>query len=148
MTVDHTAAGEIWFLTGSQDHYGGDALAEVAAQSQQVVAELDSSDTVPLPIVWRPVLTDADGIRATMVAANTDDRCAGVIAWMHRFSPAKMWISGLATLRKPLLRLRTPADLPRPWTTAAALPARPQRSATSPVANDHGAAYQLLAGGL
>jgi L-arabinose isomerase len=148
MTVDQSTAREIWFLTGSQGRFGEGTLAQVAAQSQQVVAELDSSDTVPLPIVWRPVLTDADGIRATMVAANTDDRCAGVIAWMHTFSPAKMWTSGLETLRKPLLRLRTPADLPRPWTTATALPTRSERSTRSPVTNENGAAYQLLAGGL
>ncbi|XVV09048.1 hypothetical protein ACQP2X_29915 [Actinoplanes sp. CA-131856] len=148
MTVEPGGAREIWFLTGSQDRHGEDALARVAAQSQQVVAELDSSGDVPLPIVWRPVLTDAAAITATMVAANTDDRCAGVIAWMHDFSPAKMWAAGLATLRKPLLRLRAPAGLPRPWTTATALPTHRKRSTRSPVVDERATAYQLLAGGL
>ncbi|MEU8818808.1 hypothetical protein [Actinoplanes sp. NPDC048796] len=148
MTVEPQPAREIWFLTGSQDRHGEDTLARVAAQSQQVVAELDGSGDVPLPIVWRPVLTDAAAITATMVAANTDDRCAGVIAWIHAFSPAKMWISGLQTLRKPLLRLRAPAGLPRPWTTATSLPAHRKRSAISPIVDATRTPYQLLAGGL
>ncbi|HEX5205336.1 L-arabinose isomerase [Paractinoplanes rhizophilus] len=108
---------EIWFLTGSQGLYGEDTLAQVAAQSQQVAAMLDASADIPAPIVWRPVLTDAAGIRAVMTAANADDRCAGVIAWMHTFSPAKMWISGLEALRKPLLHLHTQAHRELPWAT-------------------------------
>ncbi|GAA2658444.1 L-arabinose isomerase [Paractinoplanes durhamensis] len=108
---------EIWFLTGSQGLYGEDTLAQVAAQSQQVVAQLDGSSDIPVPIAWRPVLTDAAGIRAVMIAANADDRCIGVIAWMHTFSPAKMWISGLEQLRKPLLHLHTQAHRELPWAT-------------------------------
>jgi len=108
---------EIWFLTGSQGLYGEDTLAQVAAQSQEVVARLDGADEVPLRIVWRPVLTDSAGIRATMVAANADDHCVGVIAWMHTFSPAKMWIGGLEALRKPLLHLHTQANQSLPWST-------------------------------
>jgi L-arabinose isomerase len=108
---------EIWFLTGSQGLYGEDTLAQVAAQSQQVVAQLDGAADIPVRMVWRPVLTDAAGIRAVMVAANADDHCIGVIAWMHTFSPAKMWISGLETLRKPLLHLHTQAHRSLPWGT-------------------------------
>jgi L-arabinose isomerase len=108
---------EIWFLTGSQGLYGEDTLAQVAAQSQQVVAQLDAASEIPVRVVWRPVLTDAAGIRAMMVAANADDHCIGVIAWMHTFSPAKMWISGLETLRKPLLHLHTQANRALPWST-------------------------------
>ncbi|HEX3305091.1 MAG TPA: L-arabinose isomerase, partial [Streptosporangiaceae bacterium] len=108
---------EIWFLTGSQGLYGEDTLAQVAAQSQEVVALLDAAPGIPLPIVWRPVLTDSAGIKAVMVAANADERCAGVIAWMHTFSPAKMWISGLEALRKPLLHLHTQAHRELPWAT-------------------------------
>ena len=43
--------------------------------------------------------------------------CVGVIAWMHTFSPAKMWIAGLDALRKPLLHLHTQADAALPWAT-------------------------------
>src|SRR4051812_37483047 len=106
---------EIWFLTGSQGLYGDDTLAQVAAQSQEVVAQLDAAGDIPVRIVWRPVLTDSAGIRATMIAANADDACLGVIAWMHTFSPAKMWISGLEALRKPLLHLHTQANVSLPW---------------------------------
>ena len=35
--------------------------------------------------------------------ANADDRCIGLIAWMHTFSPAKMWIAGLDALPGSLL---------------------------------------------
>nr|WP_203731946.1 L-arabinose isomerase [Actinoplanes durhamensis] len=117
MSMNPFDGREIWFLTGSQGLYGEDTLAQVAAQSQQVVAQLDGSSDIPVPIAWRPVLTDAAGIRAVMIAANADDRCIGVIAWMHTFSPAKMWISGLEQLRKPLLHLHTQAHRELPWAT-------------------------------
>jgi L-arabinose isomerase len=117
MSMNPFDGREIWFLTGSQGLYGEDTLAQVAAQSQEVVAQLDAAGDVPARIVWRPVLTDAAGIRAIMIAANADDSCLGVIAWMHTFSPAKMWISGLEALRKPLLHLHTQAHRSLPWGT-------------------------------
>ncbi|WP_084960286.1 L-arabinose isomerase [Thermoactinospora rubra] len=101
----------IWFLTGSQHLYGEETLAQVAAQSRQI------ADALPVPVDWRPVLTDAAAIRRIMLEANADDSCTGVIAWMHTFSPAKMWIAGLDALRKPLLHLHTQANLELPWDT-------------------------------
>ena len=108
---------EIWFLTGSQDLYGEEALARVADQSRQVAAWLDDADAVPVPIVWKPVLKDRDAIRAAMLAANADDACIGVIAWMHTFSPAKMWIAGIDALDEPLLQLHTQYSERLPWST-------------------------------
>lgn len=108
---------EIWFLTGSQDLYGQETLAQVAEQSQQVAAWLDQADSVPVTIVWKPVLTERDSVRAAMLAANADDSCIGVIAWMHTFSPAKMWILGIDALRKPLLQLHTQYSQALPWST-------------------------------
>ena len=108
---------EIWFLTGSQDLYGEEALAQVADQSRQVAAWLDDADAVPVPIVWKPVLKDRDAIRAAMLAANADDACIGVIAWMHTFSPAKMWIAGIDALAEPLLQLHTQYSERLPWST-------------------------------
>ncbi len=61
------------------------------------------------------MLTEPDEIRRTMLAANSDDRVIGVIAWMHTFSPAKMWIGGLGALDKPLLHLHTQANVALPW---------------------------------
>ena len=108
---------EIWFLTGSQDLYGEETLARVAEQSRQVAAWLDEAEAVPVPIVWKPVLKDRDAIRAAMLAANADDACIGVIAWMHTFSPAKMWIAGIDALAEPLLQLHTQYSESLPWST-------------------------------
>src|SRR6188472_4120136 len=90
---------EIWFLTGSQELYGEETLKQVADQSRAIadqVAERLSEDLgAAVRMVWKPVLTGADAIRRMLQEASGDDRCVGVIAWMHTFSPAKMWISGL-----------------------------------------------------
>lgn len=106
---------EVWFLTGSQHLYGPETLAQVADQSRAIAGELGASPDVPVRIVWKPVLTDADAIRRTMLEANADDRVIGLIAWMHTFSPAKMWIAGLDALQKPLLHLHTQANVELPW---------------------------------
>ncbi|WP_033218584.1 L-arabinose isomerase [Kitasatospora phosalacinea] len=107
---------EIWFLTGSQGLYGPDTLQQVAEQSQQVINQLARTG-LPVRLIWKPVLTDADAIRRVCLEANADDACVGLIAWMHTFSPAKMWISGLDALRKPLLHLHTQANRDLPWAT-------------------------------
>jgi hypothetical protein len=89
---------EIWFLTGSQGLYGPETLDQVAEQSRVIAETLDAASDIPVKIVWKPVLTDRDAIRETALAANSDPACVGVIAWMHTFSPAKMWILGLDAL--------------------------------------------------
>jgi L-arabinose isomerase len=112
-----TDAQQVWFLTGSQHLYGPEVLRQVADQSAQIVATLNDDAAVLLPIVSKPVLTDAAAIRRIMIEASADDSCVGVIAWMHTFSPAKMWISGLDALRKPLLHLHTQANRDLPWSS-------------------------------
>ncbi len=107
----------IWFLTGSQGLYGEDVLRQVADQSRSISDALGRSDAVPVRVVAKPVLTDAGAIRRTLIEAGSDDDCVGVIAWMHTFSPAKMWITGLDLLRKPLLHLHTQANQALPWAT-------------------------------
>ncbi|WP_199520845.1 L-arabinose isomerase [Jiangella anatolica] len=106
---------EVWFLTGSQGLYGDDALRQVAEQSQEVAGALDQAADIPVRVVWKPVLTSADAIRRVALEANADDSCVGLIAWMHTFSPAKMWIAGLDALRTPLLHLHTQANRSLPW---------------------------------
>jgi L-arabinose isomerase len=108
---------EVWFLTGSQGLYGEETLAQVAEQSRRIQEQLAQAPGTPATVVWKPVLTDADAIVATVLAANADPDCVGLIAWMHTFSPAKMWIGGLDLLRKPLLHLHTQADVELPWST-------------------------------
>lgn len=105
----------VWFLTGSQGLYGEETLRQVAEQSREVARMLAAASDIPVAVEWRPVLTDAAAIRRAMLDANADDGVIGVIAWMHTFSPAKMWIAGLDALSKPLLHLHTQANVELPW---------------------------------
>ncbi|MGO4533352.1 L-arabinose isomerase [Leifsonia sp. 2MCAF36] len=111
-SLDHY---EVWFLTGSQHLYGPETLAQVADQSRAIADELGAAADVPVRVVWKPVLTDSDAIRRTMLEANATDGVIGLIAWMHTFSPAKMWIAGLDALQKPLLHFHTQANVELPW---------------------------------
>jgi L-arabinose isomerase len=106
---------QVWFVTGSQQLYGEETLRRVAEQSRAIAGALADAAGVPVRVVWQPVLTDADAIRRVMLEANRRDDVIGVIAWMHTFSPAKMWIGGLNALDKPLLHLHTQANLRLPW---------------------------------
>jgi L-arabinose isomerase len=108
---------EVWFLTGSQHLYGEEVLAQVAQQSRAIAETLGAAPDVPVRVVWQPVLTDADAIRRIMLEANQAGNVIGLIAWMHTFSPAKMWIGGLSALGKPLLHLHTQANAALPWAT-------------------------------
>ncbi|MCR8631513.1 L-arabinose isomerase [Paenibacillus radicis (ex Xue et al. 2023)] len=108
---------EFWFLTGSQHLYGPETLDEVAEHSRHIVESLDRDAAIPFKIVFKPVLTTPDAIRRICIDANADDSCAGLITWMHTFSPAKMWIAGLTELRKPLLHLHTQYNRDIPWDT-------------------------------
>ena len=96
-----------WFCTGSQDLYGDEVLKHVAEHGKEMVADLNASGALPYEVVWKPVLITNELIRKTFNEANLDDSCAGVITWMHTFSPAKSWILGLQEYRKPLLHFHT-----------------------------------------
>jgi len=108
---------EVWFITGSQDLYGDETLREVDRHSQEVAAALDSAPQIPVRIVFKPVLTTPEQIRDVVLAANAAPNCIGLVAWMHTFSPAKMWIAGLKLLQKPLLHLHTQFNREIPWST-------------------------------
>lgn len=108
---------EVWFLTGSQHLYGEETLAQVAHQSRQIAERLDAAAEIPLRIVSKPVLTDAESIRRMCQEATVSDTCVGVIVWMHTFSPAKMWIAGLSALDRPVLHLHTQYNLSLPWSS-------------------------------
>jgi len=112
--MSESSPRRVWFLTGSQAMYGEETLRQVAGQSRRIADALGGGG-LPVEVVWRPVLTDAESIRRACLDANADDAVAGVVAWMHTFSPAKMWIGGLDVLGKPLLHLHTQADAPLPW---------------------------------
>jgi L-arabinose isomerase len=108
---------EIWFVTGSQHLYGEEALRQVAEHSREVAGALDESSEIPLRVVFKSVMTSAESIRDLVLEANASPNCAGLVAWMHTFSPAKMWIAGLRILQKPLLHLHTQLRREIPWST-------------------------------
>jgi L-arabinose isomerase len=111
------ASPEIWFVCGSQHLYGPGPLQQVAANASAVVDGLSKSKKLPLKIVFKALLTTPDEITNVMLAANNDANCAGLILWMHTFSPSKMWIRGLSSLKKPFLHLHTQFNRDLPWGT-------------------------------
>src|SRR3954466_5711236 len=106
---------DVWLAVGSQELYGEEALRQVDAHAAEIAASLDAAGVVPVRVVAKPVLRDADSIKALALAANNDPRCIGVVLWMHTFSPAKMWIAGLTALAKPVLHLHTQFNRDLPW---------------------------------
>lgn len=106
---------EVWFVTGSQHLYGEETLKQVAEHSQQIAAALSSAKQIPVRVVFKPTVKSTEEIYAICSEANTAIACIGIIAWMHTFSPAKMWIGGLKILRKPLLHLHTQFNRDIPW---------------------------------
>ncbi len=109
------ASPEIWFVTGSQHLYGDETLHQVAADSRRIVEELAEAGRLPLPLLFRPVLKSPEEIRQLCLDANHEPNCAGLVLWMHTFSPAKMWIAGLRALQKPFLHLHTQFNRDLPW---------------------------------
>ena len=108
---------KFWFATGSQDLYGDECLREVADHSKIIVENLNKSNKLPFEVILKPTLIDNKSIRELFNAANADENCAGVITWMHTFSPAKSWILGLQEYRKPLLHLHTQFNEAIPYDT-------------------------------
>jgi L-arabinose isomerase len=113
--MNMTSSPRVWFLTGSQGLYGPETVAQVEQQSQEIVRQLNASGALGLEVEWRPVLTDSPSIHATILEANAAADVVGVMAWMHTFSPAKMWITGMDALRTPFLHLHTQANVSLPW---------------------------------
>jgi L-arabinose isomerase len=108
---------EVWFVTGAQLLYGGDAVIAVDGHSNEMVNGLNASGKLPVKVVYKGTVNSAKEVTATLKAANYDDKCIGVITWMHTFSPSKMWIHGLQELRKPLLHFHTQFNKEIPWDT-------------------------------
>jgi L-arabinose isomerase len=106
---------EVWFITGSQHLYGEETLRQVAEHSQIISKELNSSSQISVSIIFKPVVKTTEEIFAVCQQANQSENCIGLITWMHTFSPAKMWISGLKILTKPLLHLHTQFNRDIPW---------------------------------
>lgn len=106
---------EVWFVTGSQHLYGPETLKQVADHAQTIATALNASTRIPVTVQWKPTVKSPEEIYKVCQDANTAPNCIGIIAWMHTFSPAKMWIGGLKILNKPLLHLHTQFNRDIPW---------------------------------
>lgn len=106
---------EVWFVTGSQHLYGEETLKQVAQHSQEIASSLDNTDSIPVKVVFKPTVKSTEEVYALCAEANNAKNCIGIITWMHTFSPAKMWITGLKILHKPLLHLHTQFNRDIPW---------------------------------
>jgi len=106
---------EAWFITGSQHLYGPEVLEKVDENARHIARCLDEAAEIPVRVVAKPVVTTPEAIAGVLRDADTSESCIGVIAWMHTFSPAKMWIGGLTDLRKPLVHLHTQYNRDLPW---------------------------------
>lgn len=108
---------EVWFITGSQHLYGEETLKQVAANSTVIADALNKAPNMPVQVIYKPTVKSTEEIYAICQEANNAPNCIGIITWMHTFSPAKMWISGLKILRKPLLHFHTQFNRDIPWGT-------------------------------
>ena len=106
---------EVWFVTGSQHLYGEETLRQVAEHSQTIAASLNNASQIPVTVVFKPTVKTHEEIYGVCQEANIAKNCIGIIAWMHTFSPAKMWIGGLKILKKPLLHFHTQFNRDIPW---------------------------------
>jgi L-arabinose isomerase len=106
---------EVWFVTGAQLLYGGDAVVQVDAHSNEIVKGLNESGKLPVKVVYKGTVNSAPEVSEAFRNANNATNCIGVITWMHTFSPAKMWIHGLKDYKKPLLHLHTQFNKEIPW---------------------------------
>ncbi len=111
----NTKEKKVWFVTGSQNLYGEEALRQVSENSRVIVEELEATLNCSAELIHRPIVTTPDEIYKTCIEANADDSCIGLVTWMHTFSPAKMWISGLVSLKKPICHLHTQFNRDIPW---------------------------------
>lgn len=98
---------EVWFITGSQHLYGEETLRKVDEHSKIIAEAFDASTSIPVKVVFKPVVKTPEEILTICNEANYSKSCIGIITWMHTFSPSKMWIKGLTALQKPLLHLHT-----------------------------------------
>jgi len=108
---------EVWWVTGAQLLYGGDAVIAVDSHSKEMVDGLNNSGRLPIKVVYKGTANSSKEVDEIMKAASNDNKCVGIITWMHTFSPAKMWIHGLQHLHKPMLHLHTQYNAEIPWDT-------------------------------
>jgi L-arabinose isomerase len=115
MLPEDLKSNEVWLVVGSQHLYGPAVLEQVRRNSKEIGGYLDQSPAIPTRVVFKHVVTSPAEVMEACKTANNDDRCVGLIFWMHTFSPSKMWLAGLQTLNKPFLHLNTQFNRDIPW---------------------------------
>ncbi|MGQ0286698.1 L-arabinose isomerase [Pasteurellaceae bacterium 22721_9_1] len=105
---------EVWFVVGSQHLYGDESLNHVKNNALEIVNYLNQQNPF-ISIKLKDLATTSEDILSICQKANNQDSCVGIIAWMHTFSPAKMWIAGLTQLNKPLVQFHTQFNKNIPW---------------------------------
>ncbi len=98
---------EFWFVVGSQFLYGPEVLEIVAARAKEMADTMNKSGILPCKVVYKVTTKTPEEISNVVKEANYQDKCAGLITWMHTFSPSKMWIDGLSKLQKPYCHFAT-----------------------------------------
>lgn len=96
---------KFWFLVGSQTLYGQEVLDTIDGRAKEMAEEM--SKNLPWALEYKGTAKSNDEIYSVVKQANADDSCAGIVVWMHTFSPSKMWIDGLVNLQKPYCHLAT-----------------------------------------
>lgn len=104
-----------WFVTGSQHLYGPEVLKQVEEDTINLVKDLNALGSLDFKVEFKTVIKSSEEVTEVIKQANSDDSCAGIIGWMHTFSPAKMWIKGLSRLQKPFVQLHTQFNRDIPW---------------------------------
>ena len=98
---------EFWFIVGSQELYGPEVLETVNMRANEMVETMNKTGLLPYKLIYKCTAKSAEEISSVIKDANYNDECAGIITWMHTFSPSKMWMNGLNELQKPYCHLAT-----------------------------------------
>jgi L-arabinose isomerase len=106
---------EFWFIVGSQDLYGEETLRAVGEHAALMAEDFAKDPLLPGSVVLKQTATSPAVIRRLFEEAAGAPRCAGIMTWMHTFSPSKMWIQGLGLNKKPILHLHTQFNRDIPW---------------------------------
>ena len=104
---------EFWFIVGTQHLYGEEIFADINAHAKEMCDEWSAK--LPCKVVAKPCVKTSSEILNVIQEANNTTNCAGIITWMHTFSPSKMWIAGLNALNKPYLHVNTQFNRDIPW---------------------------------
>lgn len=104
---------KFWFVVGTQHLYGEEIFEDINSHACEMCKAW--SDKLSCEVIAKPCVKTSAEILEIMRRANADCSCAGVITWMHTFSPSKMWIAGLNELSKPYLHVNTQYNRDIPW---------------------------------